>query len=60
MEVRLHLWMCRHCRSLLRQIEAIRQQAAAWWSRMQRDAFPGEPPDLEATILDRLREPEDA
>lgn len=57
LQVRVHLLMCRHCRRLLRQLETIREHASAWWSRLQHQVGPGEPPDLEAKILTRLEGP---
>lgn len=45
--VALHLWMCRHCSRLARQLQQIRQ--------LSRHRFDDEAPaDLEARIVQRL------
>ena len=57
--VRVHLWMCRHCSRLAKQLEEIRSAG-----RRLRATFDGEKPPtgeegLEARLLKKLRRRDD-
>ncbi len=58
-EIRLHLWMCRHCSRFARQIEQIREAARAMKASLEAKAQGSEEDRLEDRILRRLSKHEE-
>ena len=57
MEVRVHLWMCKHCSLLARQMEQIRQAGQRLRSTFDSEKLAGVPDSLEARLLTKLQSP---
>ena len=54
LEVKLHLWMCRYCARLARQIEQIRTAASKLAGSINRETVGTAGDELEARILRRV------
>ena len=57
LEIRFHLWMCRHCSRLLRQMEQIRDAGQRLRSTFESERPAGGESGLEARVLSKLRNP---
>lgn len=56
-ELRFHLWMCRHCSRLLRQVQQIRDAGRLLGSSFESERRAGDGSSLESRILSRLKSP---
>jgi hypothetical protein len=54
LEVRVHLWMCRNCARLARQVEMMREAAAKLASAVGREKTAPAGEDLESRLLRKL------
>jgi hypothetical protein len=55
LEVRFHLWMCKHCSRLMRQIQQMREAGQRLRSTFESERQAGGGSGLEARVLSKLR-----
>ncbi len=58
LEVRVHLWMCRHCARLARQVKTMREAASKLASAISREKTGPGGEDLESRLLRKLSGPD--
>lgn len=57
LEIRFHLWMCKHCLRLMRQMQQMREAGQRLRSTFESEGPAGGDSGLEARVLSKLRHP---
>ncbi|MBI4907278.1 MAG: hypothetical protein HY820_26880 [Acidobacteria bacterium] len=57
LEIRFHLWMCKHCSRLVRQMRQMREAGRRLRSTFESESPAGGDSGLEVRVLAKLRNP---